>query len=300
MERLIEYFSRVAGYPLWVVVIELLFIGFVVYWAVDFLEGTRGERLFRGVIFILIVGFLVLKLVVGQFAFVRLKYLYSGFLIFVLIIAVAAFQPEIRRALIRIGQPRFLASSSRELAKVVEEIIAAAVQFRAAKKGAIIVIEGRVALGEFIETGVRLDAKVTSELLRTIFHPGSALHDMAVIIRGDRVLAARVQLPLAEAGSVDGVELGSRHRAAMGITAGSDALCLVVSEETGTISLARGGVLTRNVTEPQLRKDLTAAMAEMAAPAYAGVREWLWRLAKKQAPEQDSASTENKDVSTES
>jgi diadenylate cyclase len=200
-----------------------------------------------------------------------LHYLYNGFLIFVLIIAVAGFQPEIRRALIRIGQPRFLAGSSQQLAKTIEEIIAAAVQFSAARVGAIIVIERRVALGEFVETGVRVDAKVTTELLKTIFHPGSALHDMAVIIRGDRVVAARVQLPLAEAGSVDGVELGSRHRAAIGITAGSDATCLVVSEETGTVSLARNGRLTRNVTEAQLRKELTSTMRELTSPVFTGV-----------------------------
>jgi len=160
-----------------------------------------------------------------------------------------------------------LSSSSLQLAKTVEEIITAVTQLSAAQTGAIIVIEKRVALGEFIETGVRIDAKVTAELLKTIFHPGTALHDMAVIVRGDRVVAAGVQLPLAEAGSVDGAELGSRHRAAIGITTGSDATCLVVSEETGVISLAQNGKLTRNVTEPHLRRHLTGTMGEMVAPA---------------------------------
>lgn len=295
MEMLIDYFRRVAMNPWWVVAIELFFIGFVVYWAVDFLEGTRGERLFRGVVFILIAGFLILKLVVGRFAFIRLQYLYNGFLIFVLVIAVAAFQPEIRRALIRIGEPRFLASSSQLLVKTIEEIIAAVTQFSTARTGAIIVMERRVALGEFIETGVRLDARVTAELLRTIFHPGTALHDMAVIIRLDRVVAARAQLPLAEADSVDGVELGSRHRAALGITAGSDAVCLVVSEETGTISLAQDGRLTRDITESELRKRLTAAMGEMMMPAFSGVRGWLGRFGRK-APQQRSGAAGQKAV----
>ena len=263
MERLIDYFNRVAMYDWWVVAIELLLIGLVVYWAVDFLEGTRGERLFRGIIFILIAGVLILNLVVERLEFERLQYLYKGFLIAVLIIAVVGFQPEIRRALIRIGQPRFWASSSQQLARTIEEIITAAIELSAAKIGTLIVIEKRVALGEFIETGVQIDAKVTAELLKTIFLPGTALHDMAVIVRGDRVVAARVQLPLAEAGSVNGVELGSRHRAAIGITIGSDATCLVVSEETGTISLAQGGKLTRKITESQLRKHLTSTMDEM-------------------------------------
>ena len=276
VETLIDYLSRVAIYDWWVVAIELFLIGLVVYWAVDFLEGTRGERLFRGVIFILIAGFLILKLVVGRFAFERLQYLYNGFLIAVLIIAVVGFQPEIRRALIRIGRAGFLTSSSQQLARTFEQIITAVTELAATKTGALIVIEKRVALGEYIETGVRIDAGVTAELLKTIFQPDTPLHDMAVIVRGDRVAAARVQLPLAEAGSVDGVELGSRHRAAIGITTGSDAICLVVSEETGTISLAQSGKLTRNITESQLRKRLTSTMDEMVP-----IVEWFWRSPKK-------------------
>ena len=264
MEKLIDYFSRVANNnDWWVVGIELILIGLVVYWIVDFLEGTRGERLFRGVILIVVIGVLVSNLLVRQrlFDFARLRYLYKGFLIGILIIAVAAFQPEIRRVLIRLGQPRFWAGSLQQLTRTVEELITAVTELSAARVGAIIVIEQRVALGEFIETGIRIDAKVTADLLRTIFHPGTALHDMAVIIRGDRVVAAGVQLPLAEAGSIGGVELGSRHRAAIGITTGSDATCLVVSEETGVISLAKDGRITRNIEESALRKHLTSVIS---------------------------------------
>lgn len=110
METLIDYFRRLEGYEWWRVGIELFLIGLLVYWAVDFLEGTRGERLFRGVIFILI-GVLILNLVIERFGFERLQYLYKGFLIFIFIIAVAGFQPEIRRVLMRIGQPDFFKSS---------------------------------------------------------------------------------------------------------------------------------------------------------------------------------------------
>lgn len=256
VETLVHYFSRLAGYDWWVVGIELLLIGLVVYWVVDFLEGTRGERLFRGVIFILVIGVLVLNLVVEQLEFLRLQHLYRWFLIAVLIIAVAAFQPEIRRVLIRIGQPRFWSGSPQQLSRTVEGIIGAVTELSLSRTGAIIVLEGRVALGEFIETGVRIDARVTAELLRTIFYTGTALHDMAVIIRGDRVVAARVQLPLAEAGSVTGFGLGSRHRAAIGITRDSDAVCLVVSEQTGKTSIAQNGKLRRSVDEDALRKCL--------------------------------------------
>jgi len=277
VETLIEYFRRVATYSGWVVTIELILIGLVVYWAVDFLEGTRGERLFRGVIFILIAGVLVLNLVVERFGFERLQYLYKGFLIAVLIIAVAAFQPEIRRALIRIGQSGFLAGRTQQLVRTAEEIISAVIDLSATKTGAVIVIEKDVALGEFIETGVRLDAEVTAELLRTIFYPGSALHDMAVVIRGDRIVAARVQLPLIEQGTRDGIQLGSRHRAALGITAGSDASVIVVSEETGIVSIAQNEKLSRNITESELRKHLADTM-EQAAPA--GERFWKFHRKK--------------------
>jgi len=260
LQTLIEYFHRVAGYSWWAVGIELLLIGLVVYWVVDFLEGTRGERLFRGVILVVIAAVLLLNLVAVRLHLERLQHLYTYFLVFVLVVAVAAFQPEIRRALIRIAQPRFLGGTSRELSRTVEEIIAAVMDMSASRTGAVIVIERRVALGEFVETGVRVDAKVTAELLKTIFHEGTALHDMAVIIHDDRVIAASVQLPLAEAERIGDVELGSRHRAAIGMSTGCDASVVVVSEETGIVSIASNGKLVRNIDESHLREHLMSIM----------------------------------------
>ncbi len=262
LDAILEYLIGIGPYERLIVCLELVLIGVFVYMVMSFLEGTRGERLFRGVIFILIFGSLILNLVVDRFDLHRVQYLYKGFLIAILIIAVAAFQPEIRRALIRIGQAGFLSSSPQQLSRSVEEIINAVIQLAATRTGAIIVIEQQVGLGEFIETGVRIDAKVTAELLKTIFYPGSALHDMAVIVQGDRVVAARVQLPLAEGDSFKGRQLGSRHRAAIGVTSGSDATVIVVSEETGIVSLALNGNLIRNVSESQLRRHLTTAVVE--------------------------------------
>ena len=257
MDAIFEYFSRIATYNPLIVIIELLLIGLVVYWAVNFLEGTRGERLFRGVIILLVAGSMILKLVIMRFDFVRLQYLYSSFLVLVLIIAVAAFQPELRRMLIRIGQAgSFISSSRQQLSQTIEEIVEAAANLSAKSVGAIIVIERQVALGEFIETGIRLDAPVKAALLETIFHPGTALHDLAVVIRGQQIIAARVQLPLAELGSIGGV-LGSRHRAAIGISRGSDAVAIVVSEEDGVISIARDGKLDRHISKEQLRAKLS-------------------------------------------
>ena len=175
----------------------------------------------------------------------------------------------------RIGQPKFLTGSSQKMVLIVEELVSATSDLSATKTGAIIVIEKRVALGEFIETGVRLDSRVSAELLKTIFWPGTPLHDMAVVIRGDKLAAARVQLPLAEAGSMDGVELGSRHRAAIGLTSSSDASVIVVSEETGIVSVAHNGLLTRNVTEAQLRKHLSSTVEDIS-----GMSKRFWRFSK--------------------
>jgi diadenylate cyclase len=151
---------------------------------------------------------------------------------------------------------------SHQLSRTIEEIVTATADFSSSRTGAIIVIERQVALGEFISGGVMIDAQVTSELLRTIFYPGTPLHDMAVVIRGDRMIAARVQLPLAESGAQDKIDLGSRHRAAIGISTGSDAIVVVVSEETGIISIAEDGRLTRNINDSDLRNRLTQVMTE--------------------------------------
>ena len=262
MEAVFDYIYQIEPREGLKFLFELLLIGVMVYIVLGFLEGTRGERLFRGVISVIVVGTAILYLVVKQFDLARVAYLYKGFLIAISIIAIAAFQPEIRRALIRIGQARLLSSSPQQLSRSVEEIINAVTQLAAVRTGAIIVVEQQVGLGEFVETGVRVDAKVTAELLKTIFYPGTPLHDMAVIIQGDRVVAARVQLPLAESGSLKGKQLGSRHRAAIGVTTSSDAMVIVVSEETGIVSLAMDGNLIRNVSESQLRRHLTTAVVE--------------------------------------
>lgn len=263
MSVIFEHILRISNYERLIILAELLIIGFVVYAVLNFLEGTRGERLFRGMIFVLGFGALILNLVVEKFGMERVAFLYNGFLIVVLIVAVIAFQPEIRRALIRIGQTSIFASSSQQqLTRTVEEVITAVSQMAATRTGAIIVIEQRVGLGEFIETGVRLDAKVTNEMIKTVFYPGTPLHDMAMVIRGDRIVAARVQLPLAESGPAVAGQLGSRHRAAIGLTASADAIVIVVSEETGIVSIAADGKLTRNVSEAQLRRHLKTALVE--------------------------------------
>jgi diadenylate cyclase len=284
LEAILDYILNIGFRERSIVAAELLLIGIFVYVIITFLEGTRGERLFRGIIFVLVVGSLVLNLLVKTLDMDRIAYLYNGFLIAVLIIGVAAFQPEIRRGLIRIGQARFFTSSQQQLSRSVEEIITAVSRMAAKHIGAIIVIPQQVGLGEFIETGVRIDAKVTSDLIQSIFYEGTPLHDMAMVIQADRVVAARVQLPLAEASSKFG-HLGSRHRAAIGVTVGSDAVVIVVSEETGIVSLAIDGNLIRNISEAQLRRHLTTALVETTP-----VLEKLGKLAPTDTGKEKSTS----------
>lgn len=263
MNAIFDYIVNSSTHGRLIVLAELMLIGLFVYMVLSFLEGTRGERLFRGIIFVLLVGSLVLNLVVRTLGMERIAYLYGGFLVAILIVAVTAFQPELRRALIRIGQAElFTSNSPQQLSRCVEEIVEAVNQMSAEKVGAIIVIPQQVPLGEFAETGVRVDAKVTSELIKTIFYQGSPLHDMAMIIEGDRIVAARVQLPLAEADNSIYGRLGSRHRAAVGVTNTSDAIVIVVSEESGILSIAKDGQLIRNISESQLRRHLNTAVVK--------------------------------------
>ncbi len=291
MNAILEYLFNTTLTERFVILLELLLIGIVVYWAVSFLEGTRGERLFRGVVLILVFGTVIISLVARYFGLERIVFLSKSFVISVLVVAVIAFQPEIRRMLIRIGQARFLTSSPQQLTRSVEEIIKAVTQMSGTRTGAIIVIEQQVGLGEFIETGVRIDSKVTAELLKTIFYPGTPLHDMAVVIRADRIIAARVQLPLAEGDSFEGRQLGSRHRAAVGISSSSDATVIIVSEETGIISLALEGKLTRNISETQLRKSLKSAVVE-TAPILEKAEEQAAQPAEKPEPKPQKAKPE--------
>lgn len=285
MKAILEYILNIGFYDRLIVAAELLLIGMFVYAIITFLKGTRGERLFRGMIFVLVVGSLLLNLAAKTFGMDRIAYLYNSFLLVVLIIAVSAFQPELRRGLTRLGQARLFGERSpQQLTRSVEEIIKAVSQMASDRTGAIIVIPQQVALGEFIDTGVRIDAKVTSDLIQTIFYEGTPLHDMAMIIQADRIVAARVQLPLAEASSRFG-QLGSRHRAAIGVTGSSDAIVIVVSEETGIVSLAMEGNLIRNVSEAQLRRHLMTALVE-ATP----ILEKLGKLARTGENEESSSN----------
>jgi len=269
--RLPPTLTRIASYlqnePLQVV-IDLVVIWLVVWLIVRFLRGTRGAGVIKGLALLLIVATLGLRVIGRGVVSDRLAYLYDNFLGFVALMLVVVFQPELRRALVRLGETRFFRQGGLRKARVVEELLEAIEYLSKNKIGMLVAIERQVGLRGVVEIGTRVDAEVSAELLKTIFWPGSALHDMGVVLRGDRVIAAGVQFPLAE-GAYLPQELGSRHRAAIGLSQESDALVLVVSEETGTISVAERGELNRGLDLDQMRSILTRGMTQVTITAPA-------------------------------
>jgi len=260
-ERIEQLLQRIQGYPWYEVIVELVLIWLVVYMVFRFLRGTRGARVIKGVAVVLVMGTLVIKVLSTENAFERLDFLYSGFLAFASIALVIVFQPELRRALTRLGEASLFPVNRARKAHLIEEICESFAYLSKNKIGAVLAIERQVGLGGILESGTRIDAHITSELLDTIFWPGSALHDMGVVIRGNRIVAAGVQFPLADGEGIT-PELGSRHRAALGLSLDTDAVVLVVSEETGIISVAERGKLRRNFTVDELRDYLAHALGQ--------------------------------------
>jgi diadenylate cyclase len=257
IDRLTDLLSRLASYPWWEVVIEIAVIWLVVWIIARFLRGTRAVGALKGLLIILLVATIITR-VLGSWgdAFERLTFLYDRAIALVAIALIVIFQPELRRGLIRLGETPLFRSGKTQQTHVIEAIVASAQYLAKARFGAIIVLERSVGLRAMTEGGAILDAEVSDRLLRSIFFPGSALHDLAVVIRNNRVHAAGVQLPLAEPSEMPNPDLGSRHRAAVGVTRDSDAIVIVVSEETASIRIAERGRLSKPLTADQLREEL--------------------------------------------
>jgi diadenylate cyclase len=226
--------------PRWQDVLDVVIVAYVIYRIAILIRGTRTMQMVVGMV--MVGAAFVASQVLGLFT---LNWLLNSFLSSLFVIVVVIFQADIRRALTRVGARSFL--SARVAAAAASDEIATAVAWLAARRiGALIVIEQDDGLGDFVESGRTLDAKVSPELLETIFMRGSPLHDGAVIIYGSQILAAACLLPLSSNPNVS-LSLGTRHRAAIGMTEDTDAVVLVVSEEDGTISIARGGLLRRGL-----------------------------------------------------
>ena len=254
-----SFLERAADRP-WATLVELLMIGCVVYAVLRSLQGTRGARLVRAVLTILVLSFAVVWLVAEQFGFERVNVLYPYFVLGVFLVSLVAFQTELRRVLVRLGEGGWLSRWLRSSPERAEPIVTAVEHLAAKHVGALIALERNTELGAWSETGVRLDAVVTADVLETIFYPGTPLHDLGVIVDQGRVVAAGCQFPLAESGDVER-GLGSRHRAAVGMSQEGDAVVIVVSEETGTISVAIRGQLRRGLSAAALRDLLSKELA---------------------------------------
>ncbi|MFW6132471.1 MAG: diadenylate cyclase [Planctomycetota bacterium] len=265
-EAISRYLRRVATYNPLVVTVELVLIGTVVWWVMRFLRGTRGARLVKGVTFLLVTVYVVIRMLPKNLGgeedlgWERIEFLYGKFLLFAFVAAVVAFQPELRRALIQLGHTRLFRGQGEQARELTDTLMESAGFLSRNKIGAIVAVERTVGLGALMESGHAIDAEVTPSLLNTIFYPGSPLHDMGAIIRNGRLAAAGCQFPLAESDDVD-PSLGSRHRAALGLAQETDAVVLVVSEETGRVSIACEGQLSLGLAPPALREMLLGLLA---------------------------------------
>jgi diadenylate cyclase len=257
----------IRGYEPWQVAIELLVIGLCVTIVVRFLKGTRGAGIIKGFAVLLVVGTLAVR-VLGEAtdAFARLNFIYDKFLTVVAILLIVVFQPELRQAMIRLGHAWSFRATRSQMHGVVDSISEAVVFLSKSQFGALIAVERSARLGGLIESGIRINADVSARLLESIFWPNSPLHDLGTIIRGDQILAASVQFPLAEDG-VLGPEFGSRHRAAAGLSLEADCVVIIVSEETGAISIAEHGKLEHDIPREAFRAALARRLAASDGPS---------------------------------
>ena len=244
---------RAASFYGWLpVAVELLLIGAFVYSVVRFLRGTRGGRMLKGIGVLLVVSYVIVRLIGSELQLERVEFLYGRFLIFASFAAVVVFQPELRRALMRLGETRLFRNFSHQVNEDIDALVEAASFLSRRKIGGLVAIEREVGLGGIAESGTRINGELTAPLLNTIFYPNSPLHDLGVVVSHGRIMYAGVQFPLAESDELER-ELGSRHRAAVGMSQESDAVVLVVSEETGDISVADRGRLLRKLSPEGLR-----------------------------------------------
>ena len=256
------------GYNPWHFAIELSVIWFCVYVIFRFLQGTRGAGVIKGFAVVVIVATVIIKLATSTSsdAFTRLNFIYDRFLTLVAILLIVVFQRELRQAMGRLGHALHFRTRGR--GHGVVDAVSQAVDFLSKSQfGALIAIERNSRLGELVEGGVELDAKVDARLLESIFWPNSPLHDLGVVIRGDRVVAASVQFPLVEEGALP-QKFGSRHRAAAGLSLESDCLVVIVSEETGAISISEQGRLEDDIPR-DLFQSVLAARLQALPPAPA-------------------------------
>jgi diadenylate cyclase len=252
MNNFTDIREALAHYRWFTDTVDIALVYYIFYRLLLIIKGTRAFQMLIGI------GLIVLALVISRaFEFYTLDWLLHSFWSQIVLAVVILFQPEIRRALAQVGERRLFRSMSPvEGSKYVEETVKAAVSMANKRIGALIVLERDTDLATIVEMGTELDAKVTKEILVSIFLPYSPIHDGAAIIRGGRIIAAGCFLPLTLSSNLS-KSLGTRHRAAVGLTEESDAVVVVVSEETGEISVVSNGSIEHTLETPALRKALS-------------------------------------------
>jgi len=239
-------------------IIDILIVALFVYWVYVFLKETRAMRIVYGLVFLVILGIIgkLLNLILLNWI---LKYLMTMLVVAIPIV----FQPELRSVLERLGRARFLSDlgnlSRYNQNKVIDSLVSACRYMSDKKIGALIVIQGKTGLREYVSNGVAIEAKISPELLLSVFFPKSPLHDGAVIIVGDQLVSAACTLPISDS-PLEYAGLGTRHRAAISMSEISDAIVIVVSEESGKISLAINGQLQKGLSSEDLRSQLQKAI----------------------------------------
>lgn len=243
----------------WTDVLEIIIISTLLYQILGWIKSTRAWTLFKGLIVILMFTVFAMVFQLNAILWILSKTLNVGIIALLIV-----FQPELRRALEQLGRRNLIGKiipfedtkdAERFSERTISEIIKATYELAKTKTGALIVMEHEVALGEYERTGIPIDAIVSSQLLVNIFEHNTPLHDGAIIVRGDRIVAATCYLPLTDSLEVN-KELGTRHRAAIGISEVSDSITIIVSEETGKVSVTYDGRIIRNVDGEQIRSML--------------------------------------------
>ncbi len=270
LERLYSVLTRFS----WRDIIDIAVVTFIAYKLIVIIRGSRAEQLIKGVVFILLAS-----LVSRALGFNTINWLITQLMTVALVAIPVVFQPELRRGLEQLGRGRFFARSgyiygdSKDFETMQKEVLKAVNVFVKKRIGMLLVMERQTGLKEYIETGIAINGKVSAELLINIFIPHSPLHDGAVILQGSQVVAAGCYLPLTENPNLS-KELGTRHRAALGLTEHSDAVAIIVSEETGVVSMAVGGKLTRYLDEKTLKQMLLELFEPETNPFQ---QFWQWR-----------------------
>lgn len=254
----------------WWDLLDIAIVSFLIYEFLKLIRGTRAVQMGVGTL-IIVALFYVSRLAPLQ----TVNWLIRNMLLYVAFAAIVIFQSDIRRALAHFGQAPFFRYFNRQEAadETIEEIVVAATMLSSQKVGAIIAVEREIGLRNYIESGIPLDATLTYDLLVTIFHPGSALHDGAVILQDNRVAAAACFLPLTVNPRISR-ELGTRHRAAIGLTEEGDAVAVIVSEETGAISVAIDGKIDRRLSPDDLRTKLRSLITTRKSGRQLGSRSY--------------------------